>query len=61
MWVCSMVHYPYCYQGQLVAGDNPYDKYLKQIEVAGKSYKYYDLPAIGQDFGVFSFTYVLNY
>lgn len=32
---------------------NPYDKYLKQIEVAGKAYKYYDLPAIGQDFGWF--------
>lgn len=39
-----------------MAGVNPYDKYLKQIEVGGKAYKYYDLPAIGKDFDKLPFS-----
>ncbi|CAG9823442.1 unnamed protein product [Phaedon cochleariae] len=30
-----------------MAGNNPFDKYLKSLNIAGKEYKYYDIPQLG--------------
>lgn len=40
----------------VMAGTNPYDRLLKTINVAGKQYKYYDLPALGPKYDKLPFS-----
>lgn len=39
-----------------MAGTNPYDRLLKTVNVAGKQYKYYDLPALGPKYDKLPFS-----
>lgn len=35
----------------LFLGHNPFDKYLKSFSIEGKEYKYYDIAALGANYG----------
>lgn len=34
-----------------VSANNPYNKYLKNLNVGGKEYKYYDISALDSSYG----------
>lgn len=42
-----------------MAGTNPFNHLLKKVSVQGKDYSYYDIPALGPQYGNYKKMYYL--